>query len=190
MKGILLTMYEDFVKERHGAAAWYDVLHQATGSDETVFVGPGTYPYDQFLRLVRLVSERAGHAPDGELRAFGRHAFPALARRYPSVIASHDTARSFLLALARVSVEVHKFYHDAELPELKVDDLAPRRLALTYASSLRLCTLAEGFLDGVGAWFQEPLEHEQRDCARRGAPACRFEIRLAAAPPEEIPSHD
>lgn len=178
MKGILFQLFEEFARDRLGPDAWYSCLRDATGSEETSWTAPGTYPSADFAALVEAFAERTDLPPPRTLRAFGAFAFPRLAERYAPFLEEHRSARSLLLGLGTsIHESIRRVYPDAEPPSFDVEE-TPEGLRLTYRSARKWCAFVEGMLDGVASWYGEAMEHRQIECAHRGRESCRFDVRL------------
>lgn len=179
MKGVVFNIFEDFVSEGWGAAAYEDLLDMCPLHGDGVFVGPQTYPDADLLALVTKACERFGVEPPDALRAFGVFMFPQLASKFPTFLEGHD-ARSFLLSVHDViHVEVRKLFPEAVTPSFSYEELDDGRLAIEYSSRRQLCFLMEGLLDGVAAHFGESIERVHATCMHDGAAQCRFELEFS-----------
>ena len=186
MKGILFNLLERVVTETHGEDAWEDVL-DAAGSTGA-YTAVGNYTDKEFLALVSQAASLGGVTPDDLLRDFGRRSFPLLAEGYPHFFEGHDETLGFLLTLNDIiHVEVRKLYPGAETPFFEYDSDAPDALRMSYHSTRDMCALAEGFVLGAAAHFDERIEVEQTRCSKKGDDSCLFVLsfrkeRLAAGP--------
>jgi hypothetical protein len=183
MKGIIFNQLEGMVTEVLGAEAWDTLLEQSDlVTKEGYFAGPKTYPDEDLFALVATASKITGKPPEELVSAFGRYLFPQLAKSYPVFIKPGMTAKTFLQSVDKViHVEVRKLHTDTLLPTLEYEDPAPDRLVLVYKSPRKLCDLATGLIDGVGAHFHETITQTQTRCMKRGDDACRIECVFAQA---------
>jgi hypothetical protein len=181
MKGTVFTLFEDFVVAGYGADAYEDVLASATLITKQPFVGPLSYPAEDLMSLVGAAVSRLDVPLDAALAAFGRFAFPVLARSIPGLMAELPDARSFLLRLeSLIHTEVRKLDPASSPPRLSVIASDDTWVDLRYESPYGLFALVEGFLDGVAEWYGTPLAHERLDV--RGTHAT-FRIHVSAPPP-------
>jgi heme-NO-binding protein len=116
------------------------------------------------------------------VRWFGRAAIPLLAERYPEFFEGHRTTSTFLLTLNDIiHTEVRKLFVGADVPHFDLRAPAAEVVSLGYASSRRLCSLAEGFIEGVAAHFGEKVAIEQTTCMKRGDEGCLLLCSFADA---------
>ena len=161
MKGAIFKLFEDFVESAYGADAFDDLLDSTELETTEPFVGPGNYPATDLLALVSEAVATFDVSVDVLLKSFGRHAFPSLAGSVPTLLEGLDTPRAFLSNLESViHTEVRKLDPEASPARFTVTDLGPTELLLHYESPFGLFPLVEGFLQGVGDWYQQPIEHE------------------------------
>lgn len=162
MKGAIFKLFEDFVTTVHGPDAFDDLLDITELQTVGPIVGPGTYPAEDLLSLVGSAVTAYEQPVDDLLRAFGRHAFPALARSVSELLVGLDDPHSFLMSLESViHTEVRKLDHEANPARFSATEVAGDELLLGYDSGFGLFSLVEGFLDGLGDWYDAPLHHER-----------------------------
>ena len=162
MKGAIFKLLEDFVDSTYGPDAFEDLVDATELQTTEPFVGPGNYPATDLLALVGTAVETHRIEVDTLLRAFGRHAFPALAGSVPTLLEGLDTPHDFLLNLESVvHTEVRKLDPDASPARFTAIERGPGELELTYESPFGLFSLVEGLLDGVGDWFDVPVVSER-----------------------------
>ncbi len=161
MKGAIFKLFEDFVTTAHGPDAFDDLLDATELQTTDPIVGPGTYPAEDLLALVGSAVAAYEQPVDELLRAFGRHAFPSLARSVPELMVGLDDPHTFLMKLESViHTEVRKLDHEANPARFVATEVSPHELVLAYESGFGLFPLVEGFLDGLGDWYDAPLHHE------------------------------
>jgi hypothetical protein len=161
VKGAIFKAFEHFVVDNYGEDTWEDI-YDATGL-ETVepFVGPGTYPATDLLALVTTTIGALGISLDDALRAFGRHAFPGLARSVASLMEGLDDPHAFLLSLeSLIHTEVRKLDPDASSARFSLVEDTPEAIVLRYESPYGLFALVEGFFDGLADWYHTTLRYE------------------------------
>ena len=177
MKGIVFNLLEHCVRQECGEDAWDSVLESA--GLEGAYASLGSYPDEDLGRIVAAASEAFKMTPDGVTRWFGRSALPLLAEKYPSLFAKHGSARSFLLSLNDIiHPEVRKLYPGVDVPEFEYDTSSDETLVMTYTSARRLCSFAEGLIEGAAQHFGEELKIERPRCMKRGDLECELRITL------------
>lgn len=171
MKGVLFNVVEDVVTEALSADAWDDVL-DAAGVDGS-YTSLGTYPDGDLFAIVQSTADLAGLSVDETLRLAGRLGFKHLVGRNPSLVEGYADWQQLVSALDDIiHPEVRKIYPDAEVPGFATMPTDDEALHVTYTSRRGLCALAEGLIEGAGAWFGRQVTVEQTDCVHRGAGAC------------------
>jgi hypothetical protein len=161
VKGAIFKLFEEFIVAGYGADAFEDLLDSTDLETKEPFVGPGNYPPGDLLALVGTAVATHETTVEELLRAFGRHAFPSLARSVPTLLKGLDTPHAFLCNLESViHTEVRKLDPDANPARFTVTDLGPDEMLLHYASPFGLFPLVEGLLAGVGDWYEVPLDYE------------------------------
>lgn len=174
MKGIVFNLLEQLVAREHGEDAW-DALLDASGLDG-VYPSLGSYPDEDFRKLVGAASDALGMSPDAVIVWLGRNSIPLFAQRYPRLFEPHDTTRSFVLTLNDIiHPEVRKLYPGADVPEFDFD-ARDGKLLMGYRSPRKLCSFAEGLLLGAADHFGERLTIAQPSCMKRGDDHCVLEI--------------
>ena len=171
MKGIVFNLLEQVVTDAHGERAWDDVL-EAAGS-KGVYTAVGSYPDEDFLSLVEAGSRLLGQAPDDLVRWFGHRAIPHFADRYPHFFAPHSGTRAFVLTLNDViHPEVRKLFPGADVPTFEFELPDDRSVVLSYVSPRRLCSFAEGLVEGAAEHYGETVAMHQTECMNHGDRRC------------------
>ena len=180
MKGVVFNLFEDFIVQTFGDAAWEAILEKSPHDARGVKVGPGTYPDGHLFAMVGAACEVSGLPVDTAVRAFGKFLFGGLARKYPAVAGRFPDAVSMLTGIDSViHVEVNKLLPGAVTPTILCSEDA-QGLVLRYSSSRSLCTLMEGLLDGMAEHFKVDLQWTHDVCCKRGAAACELRLTLGA----------
>lgn len=162
MKGSIFKLFESYVVDVHGAAAFEDLLDATDLETAGPFVGPGTYPPGDLVALLTTASMHTGRSVDDLLRGFGRYAFAFLAATIPGLMEGLDDPRALLVDLERViHTEVRKLHPDANPPRFVVTETGPGELVLRYECGLGLFALVEGLLDGLGDWYGTAVDHRR-----------------------------
>lgn len=171
----MFNLLEEVVSDEHGTDVWDDLLVEA-GVDGA-FSSLGNYPDAELLGLVGAASVKLGLEADAIVRWFGARAIPLLAREYPAFFAPHRTTRDFLLTLNSViHPEVRMIYPGADVPEFDFGQDEAGALVIGYASQRKLCSLAEGFIDGTASHYGENVAIHQTACMKQGAERCRIVV--------------
>jgi len=177
LKGVVFDLLERAVARDHGEDAWDDLLEKAglVGAYTTL----GSYPDDDLGRIVSHAAMAFGIPAEEVIRWFGREALPMLAVSYPEFFTPHATTRSFLLTLNDIiHPEVRKVYLGADVPWFDMSETAGGDLVMGYESHRRLCSFAEGLIQGAAAHYGEPVVIDQPTCMLHGDPVCTIVVHL------------
>jgi hypothetical protein len=174
MKGIVFNLLEDVTTATQGEDAWDELL--ADANLHGAYTSLGSYPDEHFFQLIASASGRQGRPLEHVIRSFGRSAIPLLANAYPEFFAPHQTTKHFLGTLNEIiHPEVRKIYPGADVPDF---GMVPTEtgLTMTYGSRRRLCSFAEGLIEGAADHYGEQLSIVQPRCMNRGDDTCELEI--------------
>lgn len=170
MKGVVFNLLEHVVSEKYGEETW-DSLLEATGQ-EGAYTAVGSYEDGNFLSLVAVASSELGVPVDELVRWFGRSSLPLLREKYPAFF-DHDSTRSFILTLNDViHPEVRKLFPGADVPDFDFETSGDGQITLGYRSARKLCSFAEGLIEGAAEYFGEQVRMEQPQCMKRGDEKC------------------
>ena len=180
MKGIVFNLLETLVTRDHGADAWDDLL-DAAGVDGS-YTSLGSYPDAELVALVGVASEALDLSPEQVTRWFGRSSMPLFASTHPHFFEGHVETRSFLLTLNdMIHPEVRKLYPGADVPDFDYETRADGGLVMLYRSERKMCSFAEGLIEGAAMHFGEEVEVSQPSCMHRGDELCVLDVALARA---------
>ena len=179
MKGVVFNLLQQVVVDSYGEDVWDELLDSAGASG--VYTSLGSYPDAELERLVGAACEKLSLPRADVLRWFGQQAMPLLAKAYPDFFAGHASARTFVAGVnSIIHAEVRKLYPGAACPHFNIREAAGG-LTMDYASSRRLCALAQGFVEGAAAFYCEEVDFRHVACVEHGAEQCRFEVVWPAA---------
>lgn len=184
MKGVVFNVLEQVVSAEHGEDTWDRLLDEA--DLDGAYTSLGSYEDADLGKLVMAASAALDVPPDDVVRWFGRNALPKFAESYPQFFQRHGSGRTFVLTLNDIiHPEVRKLYPGADVPEFDFDTPPDGRLIMGYQSARRLCSFAEGLLQGTADYFDEELEIAHPQCMKRGDERCVLELEFSskAAPP-------
>jgi hypothetical protein len=178
VKGVVFNLLERLVARDFGEDTW-DGLLGASGLSG-VYTSLGSYPDEDFGKLVGAAADTLAMPADDVVLWFGRSALPLFAGHYPQLFEPHDSTRSFVLTLNDIiHPEVRKLYPGAEVPEFDFE-VREGVLVMGYRSPRKLCSFAEGLLLGAADHYGERLTIEQPFCLKRGDDQCELELAFAS----------
>ena len=180
MKGIVFQLLHRVVAGEYGEATW-DTLLTDAGVDGA-YTSLGNYEDAELGKIVGAASRRLALPPEAIVRWFGRKAIPLLAGHYPKVFEPHADTRAFVLTLnSIIHPEVRKLYPGADVPNFDFDTSSPDELVMFYHSKRRMCSFAEGLLEGAADHFKQAAHIVQPKCMHRGDSCCELRIRFLPA---------
>ncbi len=180
MKGIVFNLLEQVVSDEYGEETWDALLAEA--APDGAYTSVGSYPDEEFLGLVVAASKRTGIPIDDLVRWFGHKAVAHFHRLYPQFFTPHADTRSFVLTLNDIiHPEVRKLFPGADVPDFDFSQTGDDSLSLGYSSPRKLCSFAEGLIEGAAEQYGERVTMVQSQCMKRGDPKCVIECRFEPA---------
>ena len=177
MKGIIFNLLEDFIVEKFGENKYEEIIASCALQTNEPFVGPGSYPDEDFFAIYSKALEHLKIPSAEALRTFGKYCFHKLASKYPIFIKMHNHPKDFLKSVdSTIHVEVRKLYKDSETPKFTYRDPAPNKLIMEYTSKRKLCNFAEGLIEGVSEHYKIPIQCKQLQCTLNGNKVCEFDL--------------
>jgi hypothetical protein len=180
MKGIVFDLLQQVVEAKYGEDTWEQLL--SASHLDGVYTAVGSYADEELFALVENACTALSVDADSLLRWFGRESMPLLAERYPAFFTAHTTTRSFLLTLNDViHPEVRKLFPGAYAPSFEYEQPDESTLLLSYLSHRKLCSFAEGLIEGAAQHYGEHVVIDQPSCAKRGDELCVLSTRFEPA---------
>ncbi|HEX4208487.1 MAG TPA: heme NO-binding domain-containing protein [Ktedonobacteraceae bacterium] len=193
MHGLIFVTWEKYLGERFGthllnryrAALEETPLHTPVAShvysDETLLTGVG------------MASTLTAQPAEVLLREYGRYFIlnSLTSHLCAYLLRKVHTSRELLLMMRQAHAQM-RLTPEALTPplfEYAAHPTDPQGLTLIYDSPRQLCSVLVGAIEGAAQRFGEEVEVVERTCMRKGASACRFEIRFMppAQPVQDIP---
>lgn len=179
MKGVVFNLLEESVTRGFGADTW-DGLIAASGVSGA-YTSLGNYPDAEIEALVAAASAALSLDRNAVLRWFGHNAIPILAELYPVFFEGVADARTFVEGVNHIiHSEVRKLYPGAACPHFRLHADASGDLVMDYLSARDMCALAQGFVEGVAAWYAQPVEFRHLQCKQDGHDHCTFAMTWPA----------
>ncbi len=179
MKGILFNILEDFLEENVGEERLEDIVASCDLLTKDPFVAPGTYPDEDFLKIVQQSTKEFGCSQSEFLQQLGQFSFFKLADRYPGFVSPYQHPKDFLKTIENVvHVEVRKLYTDTYLPTFVYKEPSEQELIITYYSKRKLYHLMEGLIEGVAKYFKVKIDQKHRIYIEEGLEYCDFHLNF------------
>lgn len=177
MKGIILNITEQFLKEKFGEDLLAEVRNDSVLSTQTYFSGPGTYPDADWMELVHKASAILRMTVIELQISLGNFTFMQLAEKFPQFVTPYKHPKDFLLTVEHmIHVDVRKMYADSNPPRFLYADNSANELTITYISERKLYAFMEGILNGVQEYFKVPFMQEQFVYIEDGVEQCDFRL--------------
>ncbi len=162
-----------------GHARWKALLDEAGLPSQPPRLSQ-RYPDVDLGAAVGLLAGATNSTASRVLHDFGRALFPTLIAIYGDLVPSAWRALDLIEHTEEV---IHRAVRlqdaSAAPPRLQSMRVSPAEVRVLYSSARRLCSLAHGLLEGVGAHFDEPLQITQARCVGRDDAVCEFLVASA-----------
>lgn len=178
MHGLVNKGLRDLVIDWRGPSAWSLVQERAM-VDEDYFIANQAYDDAVTYRLVAAAAEVLGVELTEVLQRFGEWWVLSTAKNhYGALMHAHGRSlREFLLNLPNLHTRVLAFFPDLRPPEFTSEEVSPGRFELHYRSERAgLAPFVLGLLQGLGKWFETPVEIRHDLKREQGADHDVFQI--------------
>jgi hypothetical protein len=179
MKGVVFNLPEAAISRAFGPATRDDLIDQSGVSG--AYTSLGNYPDEDIEALVAAAAERLTLDRSAVLRWFGQNAIPVLAELYPAFFEAPDAQTVINGTNNIIDAEVRKLYPGAAFPHFRLSGDAAGHVVMDYISHRNMCALAQGFVEGVAAWYGQHVEFRHLRCKQDGAAHCTFSLDWTAS---------
>lgn len=185
MHGLIFVTWEKFLAERFGTK----LLHTYRSSiGETAASAPlANRLYDDATLLagVGVVCRLTNVDADALLHEYGRYFIVnGLTSHLCAYILRqvHD-GRDLLLQMRSSHAQISRTAEMVTPPifQYEVFSNNPDMLVLVYDSPRKLCSVLQGAIEGAAERFDQQVQINEHTCMKKGAVACRFEVRFSHA---------
>lgn len=177
MKGVIFNIAEEFITDKWGEATYEEIISNLPIQTKEPYVGPGTYPDQDFFVIVSKAAEITHSNINDFLKDFGYFSFFKLVELAPQFIKTYSHPKPFLMSVEGIiHVEVRKLYMDTYLPTFTYRDTSADTLIITYYSKRKLYAFMEGLIDGTAAYFKVPIKQKHTIYTKDGKEYCDFEL--------------
>lgn len=178
MKGIVFSVFANFVETIHGLEVWDEVLNVVQPISKGIYTSGSSYSDAELFVLIGALSKITGESVEDLVFSLGYFMLNAVAKIYPALFRDKNL-KEFLLSIDSViHVEVKKLYPDADTPTFTYEDPGQNQLVMIYFSKRKMCRLAEGLIAGAADHFKENIVINKTTCCGKGDASCRFEIGI------------
>lgn len=170
MLGIVITGLYDLVEETFGLEVLNELITSSDLASDGVYSGIGSYSHTDMITLVQTLSLIVNTPAEDLMRTYGAKLFESLMQSHIHYLGKLTSSFDVFKHLdGMIHVEVVKLYPDAEVPQFSYEQLAKDTIKLSYYSQRPFASVAEGLIEGCGAYFGEQLIIK-RDPERENSP--------------------
>ena len=179
MKGIIFNSLERFIITHYGEDTLDEIMENCSLDTQDPFVGPGTYPDQDFSKLIQSTIQQLGTSRKAFMVHFGQYTFDELKTRHPNFLVKYDHPKAFLLTVESIiHVEVEKLYNGTYLPTFQYHSPSPQELTITYYSKRKMYDLMEGIINGVAEHFSIGIQQTRHIYKKEGQEFCDFYLKF------------
>ena len=158
MKGLVFKEFMSMVEEKFGYETVDAIIEDSKLESKGAYTSVGTYNHEEIIKLVQSLSHKTKIPVADLVKEFGRALIPVFVKGFPDFFKEKNSF-AFLKSLNDyIHEEVKKLYPDAELPTFITKSESEKELVLEYQSARPLADLAEGLIDGLIKYNNEPIE--------------------------------
>jgi len=180
VRGIIFTQLSAMIEQEQGMAFYNRMLEEIQLPSGGVYTAGGNYDPAEIYSILAFLENALGIPQQFILRRFGEFLLKGLASLFPNFF-EVESLKAFLLTIDRhIHVEVKKLYPDSELPTFQYLDEEDNRLTIYYNSSKKMCSLAEGLIEGSARYFNQDCSLLHTTCMHRGDDHCTLELEFYA----------
>jgi methyl-accepting chemotaxis protein len=155
MKGILLKLTQEFVKQQYGGDV-FEGMQEEMGNP--VFLPTDSYPDQAFMQMAELVGAQAGISTREFFLGFGRYSVVKFHEMYPLHF-KDESLKSFYLRMNDIHAQLTKDQPGINPPNFTYEDKGDD-LFMNYRSSRGLFDYYEGILLGAADFKGEKVSIE------------------------------
>lgn len=178
MHGSIFVELREYIGATYGAGHWEGVL-DAAGIGLKEYSANQVYPDLDAVRIVASAADRTGKPMHELLEDFGEHLARSLIERFVTLV---DPAWKTLDLLEHVEETIHTVIRSsgakADPPHLRCSRISRTEVVVVYDSPRKMCSLAKGLIHGLGAFYGDRIELDERSCMLKGDAACELNVRL------------
>lgn len=182
MLGLIFMTWEKYLAERFGDTLVHNYRGQM-GETAAMAMVAGRY-YDDALLVkgVSTASQLTRVPVDTLLREYGRYYITngLTGKLCAYLLTGVHSGRELLLAMRDSHARLRTAFEGATPPAFEYGvPNEPDEVVLIYRSERSLCSVLYGSIEGAALRYQEDVRIVERTCMKRGAAACRFEVRFS-----------
>ncbi len=185
MHGLVFVTWENYLSERFG----FPLLSRYRAAlGETPINTPlasQVYTDEALITGIEQAGRLTGLSIDHLLHEYGRYFITngLTSHRCAYILSQVHTGPDLVLSMREAHAQMHRAI-DRVTPPIFSYEVLPgsdnRSIRLTYESPRQLCPLLMGSIEGAAQRYNEKVTIVERTCMRRGADACRFDLRFSS----------
>lgn len=150
MKGIILNIFEKYIIEKHNNSYLEHILQSSNLTSDGIFISAETYPDEDLVSLITHYCKLNDLNINHFQKTLGEYTLKQFSLRYPAFFEHYNHPIEFLKSLnSTIHVEVKKLYHEAQTPNINIEEFKDGNLTITYKSKRQMTDFMEGLLLGA-----------------------------------------
>ncbi|WP_018014437.1 heme NO-binding domain-containing protein [Teredinibacter turnerae] len=163
MKGIIFTVFSDFVASSYGADQLDYLLDTCDLPSGGAYTSVGNYPFAELQTLFDGLCQAQNIELSEALRLYGHHLAGAFVTQYTVFFQEvHDTFALLRNIDNHIHVEVRKLNPTAKLPRFAYEQSEPDKLTLIYSSPRKLGDMVVGLIEAASGYYKEVIQIERK----------------------------
>jgi len=182
MHGLIFVTWEHYLAERFGEPLLAQYRLKIGETSTSAPLVNHIYDDAQLLAGVAAATQLTRQPVETLLREYGRYFIlnGLTSHRCAYLLNDVQSARNLILTMRQAHMQISQVGSGITPPlfiyEALPDD--PGGLVLIYDSPRQLCDVLAGCIDGAAERYGEQISWREAACMKRGAAACRFQIRF------------
>jgi hypothetical protein len=176
MQGIIFNALEEFVLENAGMEVWNSVIDDS-GVVNGAYTSGVIYDDSEIVALASTLCEKLDIPLNDGVKFFGVFLFDFLLKRVPIELKNYQTSQQLLADLEDViHRDVKRLHSDAYTPFLEYTPSTESKGVLIYRSKRKLCSVAEGLIQGMAKHFSQEVTLSHSQCMHDDHNECKWDL--------------
>jgi len=164
MLGVVFTEFMEMVEDKFSFDIADEIMELSGVGGDTGFTAVQDYDHNDMVKLIAALHKVTGIEIDTLIVVFGEHLFGRFTVTHSHFFDKSESSLDFLQKIEEyIHVEVKKLYPNAELPTFLCERVNENKLIMNYSSKRPFGDLAQGLIQGCGAYFKDNLTIERTD---------------------------
>lgn len=180
MQGIIFNALEEFVLENADMEVWNSVIEDSKVESGGAYTSGVSYDDAEIVALATSLCEKLDLPLTDGLRVFGDFLFDFLLNRGPIELKDYKTAQALLIDLEDViHRDVKRINPEAYTPFFEYTPKTDSTGELIYRSKRKMCSVAEGLIQGAARHFSQSVSFQHHHCTHNGDEDCQWTLEFS-----------